>query len=917
MTAEGKEVLDQLSPTQEHFLKKYLLENRLTIELHELSKPGCCQLLGPPFKIQSDKEGNNNDEDKHQSLPLLSFFFKQFVTEFPFITNNSPKDQLNFWQNTVQPFIEKFNQGNISSSDERRNNITKRKQVNKKFLSGLLLFFNSTLITDKDLIYQNQSHLKASDTGKIDKLQKSSNEVAISMAGLHEYELFQYKNDISINIVSVRDVSATSVPAYTSWNPLRYLRTSDTQVQTHNFDFILQITTRMNSLDGDVIKYKSHFIPRHYHEFKLLSQSLKKAYPGLMASKSFDLPVKSKSDQGINSQEYEPSISSKVSENSGQSNSLYREKLRLALRGYLRSLISRPEIVHSKEFLKFINDENLIFQSLTVDDLVDYNKRLESEKKAFVTQLEFQHQASKVMLQLSSDFDEFKSNLIMKPDTILKIFEDIEKSSSIKSQSKVIRTFNEWCKLEVAATIYQMFLSQDNSGEWLNKCRRFHRLFPYNVVYGILRFTNPVKIVGKVIDLLLMNIPTISFSGSEKGETRNLLSIIFTLLLDEDLTDFEKELTALREDKLDTDYDVFLERIEAYCQLDTNIVDDIREESMIKSQDFLLTILSTELILPRIQTSLDQFKFNKIKESYEAYSHLNEDKDVTKSELYLNLKQYWQVQIRKKDTNLLKQLWKEPELTRLLKDSISIFYQPLIRVFAKADMHVVFRSFQIFMDDLMKDLYLLSNKEIYYLNPFQIFERIKGLLDKHEEVLWEFLHNVYVHDEQHLFKGIVKWTEKFLLFLRLKFVNEEAVKLIISLNGVSLNEELFIKQLNAQTNRVVEKRRLFKEYFENKSLIGKGISAQDKIDEGWEDVNGKLFGDTSAGDFGVNQEDFEEFNNMHAEADLDADGTLDNDLKKKLLKLEEDVNEIGTSELDKLDGTIKTQLSILLKDINL
>ena len=37
--------------------------------------------------------------------------------------------------------------------------------------------------------------------------------------------------------------------------------------------------------------------------------------------------------------------------------------------------------------------------------------------------------------------------------------------------SPLLKTFNEWCKVEIAATIYQTFISQDNSSEWFNKVK--------------------------------------------------------------------------------------------------------------------------------------------------------------------------------------------------------------------------------------------------------------------------------------------------------------------------------------------------------------------------------------------------------------------------------------------------------------
>lgn len=63
----NNDIINELNPTQEHFLKKYLLENRLTHELHLLSQPNCCQLFGPPFKYTPDQM-------EEYQFPLLRFF---------------------------------------------------------------------------------------------------------------------------------------------------------------------------------------------------------------------------------------------------------------------------------------------------------------------------------------------------------------------------------------------------------------------------------------------------------------------------------------------------------------------------------------------------------------------------------------------------------------------------------------------------------------------------------------------------------------------------------------------------------------------------------------------------------------------------------------------------------------------------
>ncbi|KAK6457745.1 uncharacterized protein RJT20DRAFT_26122 [Scheffersomyces xylosifermentans] len=920
---DNQDFLESLTPTQEHFLKKYVLENRLAHELHMFNSPEICDLLGPPFK-------SNKKENGFDTLPLLAFYMNNFITNFPFIANNSAEDQKAFWQDTVQPFLESFNSKNISSSEERQEHVTKRRQVNKKLLSGLLLFYNSVVITDKELTYLNESHYQPSDTGKMDKFTNHLTEETLCIDDMERHELKKYYNDLSLNIVAVRRLSPTEPhfePPASSWNPLRYVMAAKPKGPRHHYEFVIQATTRTEN-EKNGYSYESHFIPRHYHEFKSLEHDLKKALPGLMSTEVSSLPHKVSDDIGYaasDDQSEDSSLASSVAPI--KVNKLEREKLRLSLRGYLRALSKYPEIVHSKIFQNFVDNKSLNYDNLSLEERLDHEVRIEHETNMLKTQLEFQNQTSKVIVQLSKDFEELKKKLIMNPKTVTEIFEQIGQSPDIKKQSSFLKTLNEWCKLEASATLYQMFLGQDNSNDWLNRCRKFHRLFPYNVVYGILKFTNPVKIVSRVIDLLLVNIPTLSLptwrsseedeelkQATKKAGSRNLLSIIFIMLLDESLSNYEKELQQLRDVKLDPGFEIFLEKIESYTTQSYETVADIKHESLEKSQDLLLTILSSDLIKPKLATTEEHFKYQKILKSFRAYEQINEDKNLKEAELYLNLKQFWQIEVRKKDAALFKQLWQEPELTKLIKNFLTIFYQPMMKIFAKADVHVVFKDFQRFMDDLIGELISINNREIYYLNSFEIFDRLKSLFDRHDAVLWKFIHQMYVKDDEEIFKKLVLWIERFLIALRLKFVDEKSVKLTLSSINKDIDKDLFLLQLNSRADKIIQRRKFFKEYLSRKALV-EDHTAQAKIDNRWEEVNNELYGDFNTQGFGVDYDDIEEFNNLNAEDDL-TDDSHERQLKQRLYDLENSDN-YGTSELDKLDDSVKIQLTNMFKKLQL
>ncbi|CAK7909764.1 hypothetical protein CAAN1_21S00430 [[Candida] anglica] len=962
-------VVTGLDPTHEHFFKKYLLRNRLSHELHQLSHPDCCKQFGYPFKssveLADEKSLHSTTEQiPTVQLPLLRYFFNTFVSTFPFIASNPKHEQLIFWQDTVQPFLENLNSKQISKSHERKGLVTKRHRANTKVLSGVLLFFNSMLVSPQELTYLNSNHLEASASSRLDKLgagksggggtKRDPNPLAQNTTN---QAYMTYNSDIAINVVAVRRVTregpdseeGSNTGSY--WKPkFRIFGTATPSLakKRHHYEFIIEVTKRTKTGAKNQYSYNSHYIARPYHEFRQMEKRLKRQYPGLMSTDAPKLPRKLTHDGGISSSEWDTkeksmnstnalraSTSSQSSSSSNYSNvSLFREKLRLALRGYLNSLLKFPEIALSNTLEDFLSNPQEIFYELSEIEEKDSQERINHEKSMLETQYEFQQKASSLILGLSKDFDGFKKKLVMNKGALEEIFNEIGSSKSINDLSPMLRTFIEWCKLETAATLYQMFLSHDNAGEWFAKCKKFHGLFPYSVVYGILRFTNPVKVVTRVVDLLLVNIPNINPWGESGG--KSLLSMIFVMLLNEDLNDFTKELVILEQEKIVGDqYSIFLQRLRAYLDEDESILEDIREDAAISEQDLVLTVLSTDKLEPRLSDD-DWVTFADIERSFCAYETVsnkrtdlsNEDKSeaLHESELYLNLKQYWQIQIRKRDKDLMKQLWQEPELTKMLKQFLTLFYQPMMKVLGKCDIHLVFKDFQIFMDDLMITLEKLSDGEMYFMSSLEIFNILKSLLDRHEIVFWRFLHTLYVKDDSRLFLGLIQWAERFLTILRLKYTNTSSVSLDLEelARHVDVDKEKFSEQLNALVNQTLEKRRLYKDYLDEKANISeKSVlpGSQRDLDRKWDETNENIFGNGES-EFGINAEDLDDFNLEVAGGieskpagygDIDEhEQDIDRELQRKIRALDNEQGRVGTSELDKFDNEFSIRLSDLL-----
>ena len=927
MTPQDLRFLADLSPTQDHFLKRLLVEACLKKELHHLSEPGCLGSLGPPFVQTSDH--------KPLEQPLLSYFFSHFVASFPFITNNPENEQKMFWNDTVQPFIDSVNTKRLSNPSERKENTKERKKINARVLRGLLFFFNSMLSSRRELEYLSTDHLKSSDQGKFDKLaptqvllKRGLNSVYTPHA-LHEYAKMDYVRNLSIDIVAVEIVQNKT--ATESWNILKPF--NPIFKQRLHYSYILQITRRKKAgLGVPNYTYASHFIARRYSEFEKLELALKKAFPGLMTSLN-RLPRNIKRDKGVRVKEppksrdtSEPSSlhddTLEVSLTRGETFKYYREKHRLALRGYLCNLAAVQEITHCQEFETFISDPNETLPDLSARQMADYCQRLVLEQNRLATQEEFQNRIARVAFDLSKDIRHFKEQILSQPHLLHPLFREIGTSKLVDDLSPLVRTFLEWCKLEVAATLYQLFLSKDNSSEWFYKCRKFHRLFPYKMCYGILKYTNPMSIVTKIVDLLLMDLP--SFGRKKPGHVNNLLSMLFVVLLDEDLNSYSKERERhLHDPPLNVpQYDVFKARIEYFVnQLDYILQEEVKEESVQKGTDYLLEILSSPLMKPDL-TEEDQHTFETlIQPSYAAYSLLEENKKLEAAAVYVSLKQLWHLDVRTCEKNLLKQLWQEPELTRLIEQFLTFFYQPLMRVMKRCDVHLVFLDFQHFLNDLIAGLTKLDEGGVYFTSSVEMFDRFKRLLDRHEQGLWRFVRDLYLKDDTHLFLKLISWVESFLIALRTKFVASEKVELDFAgmVPLAAVNPQELVAELDAQINAILDKRRLLKEYLEETARAASAsgsstetdVSPQKIIENNWSNINSSVF-DVQAQDLGLTEGDFAEFNFTPGETKMSTGDNRTAKVLQEIAKLNAAAQEDLGPELLKLVGPTHARIADVL-----
>lgn len=89
----------------------------------------------------------------------------------------------------------------------------------------------------------------------------------------------------------------------------------------------------------------------------------------------------------------------------------------------------------------------------------------------------------------------------MEANGLTKLFAEIKEKETIQDLSIQYQKFAEWLRIEVAATIYHLFLAEDNSPELFAQAKSIHSMIPYTLVKNAIRFANPALVMSKILDI--------------------------------------------------------------------------------------------------------------------------------------------------------------------------------------------------------------------------------------------------------------------------------------------------------------------------------------------------------------------------------------------------------------------------------
>src|SRR6266480_182668 len=124
---------------------------------------------------------------------------------------------------------------------------------------------------------------------------------------------------------------------------------------------------------------------------------------------------------------------------------------------------------------------------------------------------------------------------IVESNGLTKLFKEIKDKQTIGDLSLQYQKFAEWLRIEVAATVYHLFLAEDNSPELFAQAKRIHSLIPYSILKNVIRIANPAAVMAGVLDLFL----------AQPFGARSLLQRIFSMTLSDGVKAHQKSIDAL------------------------------------------------------------------------------------------------------------------------------------------------------------------------------------------------------------------------------------------------------------------------------------------------------------------------------------------------------------------------------------
>ncbi|KAJ6028016.1 hypothetical protein N7540_003592 [Penicillium herquei] len=730
-----------LTGKQEHYLKRELIARQVSGEISELNSPTALQRFGAPFRSEFGEVAPVDSE-----LPILRYIFVHHVRNFPFLDQAQEKQ---FWQDKLQVFLESFANKHVSSSEDRLEE-TKRRKLARKCEKLVELMMVSGVPTASGYEERIQfSEMEVVERGANDK------GLLVNMPEGHAI------NTWDVNVAAVR---VTSVKRTVRYHP--------------HAEFIIRVR-RDN-------KEEFH-IGRRYGEFVKLHRRLRTEFPGKHLP---PLPRKNKSSttsswfgsadddnssvSSLSTQDatfedgtgssgrtlapggtvkrstsrgsFRSSRSPRASGDVSRETVLYREEQRVSLRAFLRTLLQNKRIAESKSLEEFLTAKPI---TLNEEELLDVDKRKAMDAIRIEEQKKFYEIARQRAAELDVYMEKFRRDIV-ESNGLTKLFAEIREKPSIDELSPQYQKFAEWLRIEIAATVYHLFLAEDNSPELFAQAKRIHGLVPYTLLKNVIRIANPAAVMSGVLDLFL----------AQPFGSRSLLQRIFSLTLNDSIKDFQKSIASLSSKIEDP---VLSQKLKTFVDADEAIKNEIRAEAEAEDVDIIVAILRSESLSPELTPEQIEKVFN----SWVAWNYAVDNVDLEMqqgAQWFANMKQLLKLYTRQRDKSMMLGIVEEPTTLQLFRDLFTIFYEPLVRVYKSANVYSSITDFAQFADDAISVIESAQRQDAS-ADPNQTVQSFIDLCARHQDNFYKFIHEVHLHDNG-LFQSLMTWIEEILDFLR-------------------------------------------------------------------------------------------------------------------------------------------------------
>ncbi|KAI1924842.1 hypothetical protein LOZ65_002999 [Ophidiomyces ophidiicola] len=728
-----------LTGKQEHYLKRELINCQVRSEIAELNSPTALRRFGAPFKSEYGEVAPVDSE-----LPILRFIFVNHVRNFPFLDQAKEKE---FWQEKLQVFLESFANKHISSSEDRHE-VTKRRKLALKCEKLVELMMVSGIRTSSGY----EERIRFSEMEVVDR---GANEQGL-LANIPDGHLI---NGWDVNVAGVRTTLVRRTVRY-----------------HQHAEFILRVR-RQDKPDI--------YIGRRFGDFSQLHRRLRTELPGKILP---PLPRKNKSSmstflggpdddassvssmstevgppedggssKGLLSQSYFSNSTSRSSLKSKESPrdssevktepvTLYREQQRVSLRAFLRLLLQNERIASSKAMEDFLTASPV---QLNEEEEIDIQRRKDLDAKRIEEQNQFYEIARKRAQELDIYMEQFRRDIV-ENNGLTKLFQEIRIKETVEDLSPQYQKFAEWLRIEVAATLYHLFLAEDNSPELFAQAKRIHSLIPYTIMKNVIRIANPAAVMSGVLDLFI----------AQPFGSRSLLQRIFSMAIHDGMKVFQKSIDALAGRIGD---DVLVEKLRTFTYAEEDLKNYIRQEAEDDGVDIIVAILRSEQIRPELSTSQVEKVFN----SYVGWVSAVENVEagmLQDAQWFAYLKQLMKLLTRQRDKAMMLSIIEEPVTLQLFRDLFTIFYEPLVRVYKSANVYNSITDFAAFANDAITVIEHAQRQDVS-ADPNQTVQAFIDLCVRHQHSFYKFVHEVHVHDNG-LFDALMGWLEDILQFLR-------------------------------------------------------------------------------------------------------------------------------------------------------